>query len=43
MQRIHHGENIGRHQLIRVGLRIASAAAVTTAIDQDGAIDALDQ
>ena len=43
VQRVHHGENVGRHQLICKRPRIARAAAVATAIDEHGAMAGADQ
>ena len=41
LQCIHHRQDVGGHQLIAVWPLVACAAAVATAIDEDGAIAVL--
>ena len=43
VQCVHHGENVGCHQLIRKRPRIARAAAVAAAVNEHGAIARADQ
>ena len=38
--RFHHGQNIGRHQFIGERPRVARAASMAAAVDQNGAIAA---
>jgi len=43
VQRVHHGQNVGCHQLVRERPRIARAAAVAAAIDEHRAMAGADQ
>lgn len=38
MQHVHHRQNIGRHQLIRIWPFVTRTPAMTTAVDQNGTI-----
>lgn len=43
LQRVHYGEDVGGHEFVRVGARVAGAASMTAAIDENGTIAACDQ